>query len=325
MPCFRPLNGFRSKIPNPATGKRSIVFNRQEADLSLDPVVLPCGQCRYCRLENSRQWAVRCVHEASLFERNCFLTLTYRDDALPPNGSLNYEHPVLFMKRLRERHGSGIRSFGCAEYGEQLGRPHYHLCIFNFDFSDKVLFKRNGDNSLFTSKDLESLWPHGHSTVGGLTFESAAYVARYVVKKRKGKNADYDRLVPSTGELVPILPERSICVSRRPGIGREWYMKFGKYVRDHDSVVVRGIKMRPAKYYDRLFDLADPVAFAKVKEARKVNGDLASEVLASEDSANFKRYFDKSSDGPMPLSRLSVLEEVQELKFNLLKRGYENG
>jgi len=44
---------------------------------------LPCGKCTGCKLERSRQWAVRLMHEAQLHERTSFITLTYRDEDLP--------------------------------------------------------------------------------------------------------------------------------------------------------------------------------------------------------------------------------------------------
>jgi len=322
VPCFRSLRGFRSRTKNPDTGKRSIVFSIKEADLSLPEVILPCGQCMDCRLRHSKEWALRCMHEASLYENNCFVTLTYKDECLPPNGSLDYEAPVLFMKRLRKRFGSGVRSFGCAEYGELLQRPHYHLCIFNHDFSDKILFKKSREFPLYTSADLAELWPAGHSTVGALTFESAAYVARYVTKKMTGAKADshYERL-DEYGEYSQLLPERSICVSRRPGLGKLWYERFGSYSRAHDHLILRGHKVRPPKYYDRLFDIADPEKFASVKANRKIAGEKASEVIMEEDRKNFSAW-DKDSAPPTP--RIYVMEEVQALKFNLLKRGIEN-
>ena len=82
MPCYHPLKGYRSKFVNPDTGKRSVVFNPREGFYDL-PQQVPCGQCIGCRLEYSRQWAMRCAHEASLYEDNCFITLTYNPDNLP--------------------------------------------------------------------------------------------------------------------------------------------------------------------------------------------------------------------------------------------------
>lgn len=330
MPCFRPLTGFRSGTVSPTTGKRSIVFQRREAlQDPLIEVTLPCGQCIGCRLEKSRQWAVRCMHEASLYESNCFLTLTYSDEFLPRYNSLDYDAPVLFMKRLRKEFGSDIRSYGCAEYGEKFSRPHYHLCIFNFDFPDKELWKKNGENSLFTSKKLQKLWPFGHSSCGSLTFESAAYVARYVTKKITGKVAaqHYTEIDPKYGEIRERLPERAICVSRRPGIGRTWFDQFGKNTFEKDFVILRGKKMRPPKYYDRLFDIDYPSDFATLKQKRREAGISASENVDAENTANYDswitRYL-KNGREIAPRDRLSIMEECQELKGKQLKRGFEN-
>lgn len=330
MPCFRPLNGFRSRIVNPSTGKRSIVWSPREAEFpdhgrGPESLVIPCGQCRFCRLEHSRQWAIRCMHEASLYQKNCFLTLTYSDEFLPPGGSLDYDAPVLFMKRLRKRFGADIRSYGCAEYGELFQRPHYHLCVFNFDFSDKKLWRKNGENSLYISEELQKLWAFGHTTVGSLTFESAAYVARYVTKKITGARASkhYEQIDEATGEVRERLPERAICVSRRPGIGRRWIDENSKFSRVHDFVVLRGKKVRPPKYYDRLFDVADPKAFAIVKARRKEAGINSAKILQDEDRRNFSGCSISSSD-VLPKHRLTVIEEVQELKFKQLKRGFED-
>ena len=144
MPCFHPLTGYLARDAN-ASGKRSIVFDPKLA-LGVDVKrQVPCGRCIGCRLERSRQWAMRCVHEASLYKNNCFITLTFNDYYLPKDGSLHVEHFQKFMKRLRKRFGSGVRYFQCGEYGELLRRPHYHACLFNFDFPDRVLWSIRND------------------------------------------------------------------------------------------------------------------------------------------------------------------------------------
>lgn len=86
MPCYYPLEGYRARRLN-ESGKRSITFDR-DAGYSDMPIKVPCGQCIGCRLERSRQWAIRCVHEAQQYNDNCFITLTYDDDHVPRDGSL---------------------------------------------------------------------------------------------------------------------------------------------------------------------------------------------------------------------------------------------
>ena len=249
MTCFSPLKGYKSSEINPATGKRSLVFTPREGYYDL-PIKVPCGQCIGCRLERSRQWAIRCVHEASLHDRNCFLTLTYDDYHVPLDGSLNKAHFQNFMKRLRKKYGVGIRYFHCGEYGEKFQRPHYHAIIFNHDFSDKYLWSSKLGNDLYRSESLEGLWPYGHSSIGDVTFESAAYVARYITKKITGKEAEqhYEYCNKLTGEITQRQPEY-VTMSRRPGIAKGWFDKYTTDVYPSDNIVIRGKKMKPPKYY----------------------------------------------------------------------------
>lgn len=189
MPCYSPLDAWR---PDPSTGSKKLIFVYHPARCAgpTPDLQVPCGQCVGCRLERSRQWAVRCVHEASLYTDNCFVTLTYNDDFLPEDRSLHYRHFQLFMKRLRKRHGDGVRFYMCGEYGEKQGRPHYHACLFNFRFSDMRLWQERNGVKLYRSAELERLWPFGFCSVGEVTFESAAYVARYIMKKVTGDAAE---------------------------------------------------------------------------------------------------------------------------------------
>ncbi len=259
MPCFRPLEGFRC----PSGG---IVFSRYHS-IGLEMSV-PCGQCIGCRLERSRQWAVRCMHEASLHADTSFVTLTYDDEFLPRFGSLLMDDWQKFFKRLRKRTGK-VRFFGCGEYGEQFGRPHYHACLFGRDFPDKVLWSTRGGHDVFRSPLLESVWTCGQSEIGSLTFESAAYVARYCVKKVTGPKAreHYECVDPETGELGSRLPEFA-TMSRRPGIGTGWFEKFGSDVYPSDEVIVRGKSSKPPRFYDRLFELSSPEEMRSLRRLR---------------------------------------------------------
>ncbi len=287
MPCFHPLRAWRDR-------SKAITFTHRDGVGFGFP--LPCGQCRGCRLERSRQWAMRCVHEASLFEENCFITLTYSDEFLPSDGSLNKKHFQDFMKRLRSRFvGRRIRFFHAGEYGSKYRRPHYHACLFNFDFSDKKLFKRDNGVSLYTSVVLDSVWKFGFCSVGSLTFESAAYCARYIMKKVTGDLAaeHYLGCDDFTGEVVELLPEYT-TMSRRPGIGREWYERFRGDVFPGDDVVLRGRKMRPPRFYDCLYEQENPDDFARIKAERV--------------RASYRAAADSTPE------RLAVRERCQELE-----------
>lgn len=265
MPCFKPLQAWRSRQTS-SNGKRRLVFNKNEGFEDL-PVTVPCGRCIGCRLEKSRQWAMRCVHEASLYDNNCFLTLTYEDKQLPHGGTLVKAHHQKFIKRLRKKISPDkLRYYMCGEYGDETHRPHYHSLLFNYCPADKILVK-DGTNKLYQSPSLTETWGHGHVWIGDVTFESAAYVARYVVKKQYGPEAEshYESLDPYTGELCKIIPEYT-QMSRRPGIGKGWLEQFHEEVYPEDEVVIRGKLVQPPKYYDAQLD---EDTLAEIKRVRK--------------------------------------------------------
>lgn len=293
MPCFHPLTGYYGKKTNPETGKRPIVFKSPEGFYD-HKQLLPCGRCIGCRLERSRQWATRCVHEIQSHEENCFITLTFRE-ACPlatktargryqrlklkylsdPTVSLHKHYIKLFWKRLRKyvfgnKKGS-LRYYHCAEYGDESFRPHHHAIIFNYDFPDKVYKSTKNGNNYFSSKILESLWPHGNSIIGNATFESAAYVARYCTKKITGPLAKnhYNGRMPEYATM-----------SRKPGIGKLWLEKFTNDVFDNDFIIIRGHKCKVPKYYDKCYDLTNPKEYGNIK-ANRVNaqrGNPANDV-----------------------------------------------
>lgn len=175
----------------------------------------------------------------------------------------------LFMKRLRKKYGPKIRFYQCGEYGEKKGRPHYHAIIFNHHFTDQHYEKTEHGNKLYTSKSLNEVWPYGDSYIGAVTFESAAYVARYIVDKKNGTEAQthYQRWTPETSELVEITPEYT-TMSRRPGIGNEWYKKYNKEIYAFDYVIVNGHKCTTPKYYDGLLEEQEPGKYERIKETR---------------------------------------------------------
>lgn len=277
MPCYHPVSAFR-------LSSGQVVFGGRLAQAG-DPLSLPCGQCIGCRLERSRQWAVRCVHEASLHDENCFITLTYNDASLPVGGSLEYRVFQLFMKRLRAAYpDKRIRFFMCGEYGESLGRPHFHACLFGFRFPDCVLWKSGKGVKLFRSASLEKLWSYGHSSVGAVTFESAAYVARYIVDKITGDAAAgwYQRVDKATGEVYDLMPE--FChMSLKPGIGHDWMRLYWPEVAREGCVVARGVEAKAPKYYDKLMrhlQRFENVEYRRAVKARLTAGENTDERLA---------------------------------------------
>jgi len=298
MACFHPLQAYQ-------TSDGSIIFSERKGDV-VRSLSLPCGQCWGCRLERSRQWAVRCMHEASLHDQNCFITLTYDNDHCPSDRSLNYGDFQRFMKRFRKKFkGSTIRFYMAGEYGEKFERPHFHACIFGFNFPDLTLWKRTSSGALiYRSKSLEDLWPFGYSSVGDVTFESAAYVARYVMKKRTGKGVGdhYETTDMETGEIKDRVPEFN-RMSLKPGIGADWFKRYHADIYPHDYVVVNGRETRPPKFYDKKFAEQFPEEFEQLQFQRFVDA--------------VDRFEDNTDE------RLAVKEQVTIARTRQLSRAIE--
>lgn len=292
MTCYHPIPAYRDYV----TGEVKIVDpydRRYEANLRL-----PCGQCIGCRLERSRQWAVRIMHEASLYESNSFVTLTYNDEHLKP--SLDYSDFQKFMKRLRKK--QNVRFYMCGEYGSENMRPHFHACLFNCDFLDKTVWKKQRGNYIYRSETLEKLWPFGFSSIGELTFQSAAYVARYVMKKQTGFRAreSYVRVDSETGEVFELEPEFN-RMSLKPGIGAKWFEKYQSDVFPNDYLVVNGVKTRPPRYYEKIYEkTASLHELADIEQRRFERAEKYAENNTSE--------------------RLAVREKVLSEKLKKLKR-----
>lgn len=296
MACFKPLKAYQCF-------DKSIVFTEARKHDIVRSLELPCGQCVGCRLERSRQWAIRCMHEASLYKDNCFITLTYDEEHLPEDYSLHYDDFQRFMKRLRKRfQGKTIRFYMAGEYGENFGRPHFHACIFNLDFEDKYLWQKTESGSkIYRSKTLEELWPFGYSSIGEVNFQSAAYVARYIMKKVTGDMAEqhYEEVNFTTGEIIQRKPEFN-KMSLKPGIGYKWYQKFKDDVYPHDYVIVNGKKCKPPKFYDKKYADDYPYEFDQLQWDREKSAKA--------------QVFDNTPE------RLLVKEEVLKAKLSRLKR-----
>lgn len=205
------------------------------------------------------------------------------------------------MKRYRKwTDHLKLRFFHCGEYGENFGRPHYHAIIFGHDFGDKVhKFTTSGGHPIYTSEKLNELWTHGLCSIGNVTFESAAYVARYVTKKITGKKAlhHYNQIDQQTGEILSERTPEYVTMSRRPGIGKSWFEKFNTDVFPLDEVVLRGSKMKPPKYYSTLYEKHHPDEMEIIRENR------------------LKQAKKPENTQHNTYDRLRVREEIQEKNF----------
>lgn len=281
-------------------GKPFLVVSRSKKIPDDKLVKVGCNRCEGCKLEYARQWAVRCVHEAQTHTENCFLTLTYAPDRIPFGATILKPHVQAFIRRLRAAISpKRIQFYAIGEYGDLGGRPHYHALIFGHDFADKVLHKRTEAGcDIYTSTALTKLWPYGFSTVGALTFESAAYCARYAMKKLgKAKTRAFTDIDPLTGELSLRTSEFALMSLKRP-IGKGWLTRFKSDVYPSDFVVLKGTKQKPPRYYDQQLSETER---ATIKENRKT--------------------FAKSNfDNTQP--RLDARREVKRAQIKQLKREF---
>jgi len=173
-------------------------------------IEVPCGGCISCRLNYSRDWAIRCTLEALQYDCNYFLTLTYDDDHIHygKTGNATIYKPDLdkFIHDLREklRYHCKIEKFKyfyCQEYGDSSMRPHAHLILFNCPLPDLIDYFPQEDGSIvrqknnmtgdfyFYSQFIKDIWPNGNILLAPCCWDTNAYVSRYILKKQKGKNS----------------------------------------------------------------------------------------------------------------------------------------
>lgn len=259
---------------------------------------IPCGNCQGCRFDYSRQWTSRAVLESYQYQRKAFITLTYDDAHLPIKEVLNditgevIYSPVLvkrdfqlFAKRLRKacsKKGLKIRFFGSGEYGDKLGRPHFHAIVYGYDFPDKQVFfwEKNGGRSkrytvgatpYYRSDELERLWTNGYSLVAAVNSETCRYVANYECKQPRISNIGSKRLrdnfLIETSQTSPHLLKRLqalrliqmpyLITPRRPGLARDFYEKHKNEIYSNDVIPYksdsRGLA-RHIRYFDNLFN-----------------------------------------------------------------------
>jgi len=261
MPCYRPQLAHRSTVAG-KSGKMPLTFKASEAYTDL-PVMVPCGKCIGCKTDKTNEWAARCYHESKLHDQNCFVTLTYDDENLPPGGTLVKEHIQKFIHDLRQKiYPKKIRYYLAGEYGEKLSRPHYHLLLFGFRFPDLELLlrERKPGQELYTSEECRTIWGKGHVTIGNLDISSAKYVAGYTAKKITGEKS-----LEHYGNRIP----EFALMSKRPGIGHDWIIQFRSDVYPKDYFHIQGIRHRPPRYYDSIIEKKNPRTINKVKIQRQ--------------------------------------------------------
>lgn len=306
MPCFHPLLASRARGSSDKpiiAGSKGVVKYTSAHLLYNEELTIPCGQCVGCRLDYSRQWANRMMLELPYHESAYFVTLTYDDEHVPLDIYLSvdddgvdddgvvfddaiHKHLSLtlrpsdlrgFLKRLRRQqeyhHNNSISYYAVGEYGSQTARPHYHAIIYGVKLDDLEPFGGADGYTYYRSATIERLWPYGYSSVCNVSWETCAYTARYMLKKLKGTAAEvYKR--------YSLYPEFCRC-SLKPAIGKRWYDEHKDEAYDYDEIYLatakRGIKIKPPRYYDKLYDLEQPDKLQRIKQQRRIVAELAEQ------------------------------------------------
>lgn len=300
---------------------------------------IPCSKCLSCRLENARQTAVRCMHEAQMHEKNSFITLTYSEENLAST-KLRYIDFQLFQKRLRDKiYQDYLKSFGrenwnllskgekkehydkikiglfvAGEYGDRKKRPHWHALIFNWRPTDlKHKYTSERGDKVYTSKTLEELWGHGIAEIGEVTFQSAGYCARYAAKKLShGKDGTHD--------FEPISKRSS-----KNAIGKKWIEKYWRDVFSHGQLILKlpdkpPIKCGIPRYYEKWFKKTHPEEW--VRYVTTVRNEIIKNAIEKEAKADLKdrkQKFRDSAVSGLQLKRSQVRDQILKQKFKKLQ------
>lgn len=289
------------------TPQNKIIFHspRGFSDKTSQAILIRCGKCESCRMLDAAQWTTRCYLESQKYQKNLFITLTYSPRHIPADGQLDTNAVPALMKRLRkfiyeyywdnqkrryikrplsEIRGASARPsdkttyvkyFHCGEYGAKRLRPHYHVCLFNFDFEDKYPYAWKNDYFRFKSPTLEYLWTDkqdklnypnikepvetyrkGICDIGHMNQFTIAYTARYILKKKnKDKRIKFRGLTPE-------------FTSMSKGIGEDAFYKHYKNFYHLGYIRIEGRKYPIPRYYDKKLAKVDPMLYKLVKKER---------------------------------------------------------
>jgi len=219
-----------------------------------------------------------------MHEKTCFLTLTYTDANLPPDG-LRHRDIQLFLKRLRAKRGNQIRYYVCGEYGDNTQRPHYHMMLYGHDYrEDRRYHKKSAKGfDMYTSPELDRQWQLGQATIQEMTPETAAYTAGYILtdqrKTPEGCNPPYGRM------------------STNPAIGKAWLEKYHRDLYPHDYAELNGKRRPIPRYYKtQLADMPyDHVGIENrmLDRLELHQGDNTPERLAVQEAVLTAKYVNK--------------------------------
>ena len=296
-----------------------------------------CGYCWACKLKNSAEWATRIALEAAEHEHNYWITLTYNEEHLPIyeqftdgesifendgtwNGTLEPEDVTKFINTMRKHYErkpyyhTGIKYFYCGEYGETTGRPHYHMCLFNVPLDQSMFYDFHVDNNHklhWKSKEIEHWWsehigendiPIGMVDVTELEWSNAAYTARYTMKKifnEPKSETEYAKI----GKI-----KEFVRMSKRPGIGMNYFNQNMDKIYDTDELVMKTVKgnigsFKPPKAFDRKFKELHPDQWELITESRRHAAERSNEIQKTLSDYTDKKLLEIKAENIMRIGK----------------------
>jgi hypothetical protein len=261
MSCLSPIKAYK-------TIDGRVLFGEKKNNDITHNLLLPCRGCLFCRTESQYEWLTRLMCEKHMNQHCYFLTLTYNDNHLPDDYSFNYSDVQKFLKRVRSHFlDEAITFYVVGEYGEENGRPHYHLLVFGFNLYDKDPCGSSSftGDTRYRSKLLDKLWGLGYTEVGSVTPQSIGYVIGYIQKRITGDMAQdhYSICNADTGEIISRVPEFSHMSLKRP-IGKSYYQAYQNEIINNDRIVFDNITYKVPRYFDYLTKRYNPEKFEEI-------------------------------------------------------------
>lgn len=282
-------------------------------------LLVPCGKCNLCKSKRRNEWSIRCAVEVKYCSKMpLFVTLTYNDDFVPSRWHMDCEdvdrgvinagsspftlhRPDVskFLKRFKRKYDlddATFHYFGCGEYGDIFGRPHYHLLLFGCDFLDDV-FEQSVEKA---QNILSELWTLDGKQLGFVHvcragYDGIHYVSKYCLK-------EYD------DELDELQVKPFTIVSKN--LGASWFK----------TTQCMHIKRQLSKLcHIDLFDIIGTISIHKdwLKWALDVLSNYVPKFEVELDNGNIvplPRYFRKRLVGSFQVSTDSPLFVYNEIK-----------
>lgn len=220
---------------------------------------VPCGKCVACRIQKRKEWSMRLKHELNYFDKASFITLTYSDEHLPENNSLQKKELQLFFKRLRKKiydidnPAKYIKYFACGEYGELTERPHYHMIIFGLGLNkyDKYHVMDSWHYCDWNNPTIRK------KSFGLVEDQSIDYVAGYINKKLSGELAEEE--YTSRGR-EPVFKLSS------KGLGLNYCMDNAEDLNEKQKIYLKGKEHSLPRYYIKKLGLTTEQMSLKAQE-----------------------------------------------------------